>query len=131
MANIISPNDILAGDRKPLDAPRRLSPLSHRMAQGAHPRLIDRNQLEICAVLADGRTHSLRCIEVAPEAAEFNITDRTIVAYTEPGELSGELARIAVHVRGRPHQEIEHSVLLGLTQGLRVTLHFSAQELGL
>jgi hypothetical protein len=132
MADIIDPADILSGDKGSTRPTRRLAPGTVVAEEQPLHREINRNQLEIKAVMADGREHLLRCVEGDPDDLSMVRGGRYIVtAYTNPGELVGTMLKLKVYVRGRFHQEIEHQVQIGLTQGVRMTFDFGPSELGL
>lgn len=132
MADIIDPSDILSGDKGSPRQTRRLSPSTVVAQEEPLHREIDRNQLEIKAVMSDGREHHLRCIEGDPDDLSLQPIGRFIItAFTNPGELVGDMVKLKVYVRGRFHQEIEHQVHIGMTQGVRMTFDFGPSELRL
>lgn len=132
MADIIDPADILSGDKGSTRPTRRLTPGTVTAEAQTLHREINRNQLEIKAVMSDGREHQLRCVEGDPNDLSIQPVGRYIItAFTNPGELVGDLVKLKVYVRGQFHQEIEHQAHIGLTQGIRMTFDFGPSELRL
>ena len=136
MADIVDPADILSGDKTSTQPTRRLAP-GGRLDAGVYTteapmmREIDRNQVAIKAVMSDGREQHLRCVEGSTDITMAATGRFLITAYTNPGELYGEMCKLKIYVRGRFHQEVDHRVQIGLTQGVQMTFDFGPAELGL